>query len=75
MERDVKQDIKAMYDSVHVVDAMIAANVHDDESNDNVDRNYRHLEIMMEKDWIKESGEDLQDFVDCIARAKAWLGA
>ena len=74
MERDVQQDIKAMFDSVHLIDGLISVDTHDAEKDDCVKRNYQHLEIMMDKDWIKESGEDLQPFVDCVARAKAWLG-
>jgi len=77
MDRDVQQDIKAMFDSVYLIDKlMVADNLdkHDIEIDDCVKRNYQHLEIMMDKDWIKDSGEDLQPFVDCVARAKAWLG-
>ena len=74
MDRDVQQDIKAMWDSVHLIDEIIAADKHDEYLDDDVRRNYKHLEIMLGKDWIIDSGEDLQPFVDCIARAKTWLG-
>lgn len=74
MEHNVTQDIKAMWDSVHLIDAIIQANVHDEQLDDDVRRNYKHLEIMMGKDWIIDSGEDLTPFVDCVARAKSWLG-
>lgn len=74
MEHDVQKDIKAMWDSVHLIDEIIQANVHDQQLDDDVRRNYKHLEIMIGKDWIIDSGEDLTPFVDCIARAKAWLG-
>ena len=74
MERDVQQDIKAMWDSVHLIDEIIAADKHDAQLDDDVRRNYKHLEIMMDKDWIIDSGEDLTPFVDCVARAKTWLG-
>ena len=74
MDRDVKQDIKAMHDSVHLIDGLILIDGHDDEKDDCVKRNYQHLEIMMDKNWIKESNEDLQPFIDCVARAKTWLG-
>ena len=74
MNRDVQQDIKAMWDSVHLIDEIIAADKHDEQLDDSVRRNYQHLEIMMGKDWIIDSGEDLQPFVDCVAHAKTWLG-
>lgn len=74
MERDVQQDIKAMWDSVLLIDEIIAADKHDAQLDDDVRRNYKHLEIMMGKDWIIDSGEDLTPFVDCVARAKTWLG-
>lgn len=74
MQHNVEQDIKAMYDSAHLIDEIIQANVHDEQLDDDVRRNYKHLEIMMGKDWIIDSGEDLQPFVDCVSRAKTWLG-
>lgn len=74
MDRDVQQDIKAMWDSVHLIVEILAADKHDEQLDDSVRRNYQHLEIMMGKDWIIDSGEDLQPFVDCVARAKTWLG-
>lgn len=74
MVRDVQQDIKAMWDSVHLIDAIIQEDKHDELLDDDVRRNYQHLEIMMGKDWIIDSGEDLTPFVDCVARAKSWLG-
>lgn len=74
MDKDVQQDIKAMWDSVHLIDEIIQADVHDAQLDDDVRRNYKHLEIMIGKDWIIDSGEDLQPFVDCIAYSKAWLG-
>lgn len=74
MERDPVKDIKAMYDSVNMIDEIIANDVHSESLDDDVKRNYQHLEIMMDKDWIKNCGEDLTPFVDCVARAKTWLG-
>ena len=74
MDRDIKQDIKAMWDSENLIDAIIQADKHDAQLDDDVRRNYKHLEIMMGKDWIIDSGEDLKPFVDCVARAKTWLG-
>ena len=74
MVDNVERNINAMNDSVHLIDEIIAADKHDEELDDCVKRNYQHLEIMVEKDWIIDSGEDLQPFVDCVARAKAWLG-
>lgn len=74
MDRDAQQDIKAMYDSVNLIDSIIQADKHDEQLDDDVRRNYQHLEIMMGKDWIIDSGEDLTPFVDCVGRAKTWLG-
>lgn len=74
MQHNVEQDIKAMWDSVYLIDEIIQADKHDEQLDDDVRRNYKHLEIMIGKDWIIDSGEDLQPFVDCIAYSKAWLG-
>jgi hypothetical protein len=74
MVDNVERSIKAMLDSVYLINEIIAADKHDEQLDDDVRRNYKHLEIMMGKDWIIESGEDLTPFVDCVVRAKTWLG-
>jgi hypothetical protein len=64
------QDIKALGDSVTVIDAVLALDTKTEEDLDTLDRNVRHIEIMLAKDHIKESGADLKPFEDAVKRGK-----
>ena len=64
------QDIKALGDSVSVIDEMLALETRTEEDNDTLKRNVDHIEIMLAKDHIKNSGADLKPFKDAVARAK-----
>lgn len=70
---ELQQDLSALNDSVFVINAHIEANIHNDDIDDEVKRNYEHIEIMLNKTHISESGEDLSLFNECIQKAKAWL--
>jgi hypothetical protein len=70
---EIAQAIKAMGDSVTVIDDAIASGLNDEETLDAIDRNVRHLEIMLGKDHIKSSGADLKPFEAAIKRGKAAL--
>lgn len=68
---EIAQDIKALGDSVVVIDAILAGehSFEDaDDAADALDRNVRHIEIMLAKDHIKDSGEDLTAFQDAVER-------
>ena len=71
---ELQQDLSALSDSVTVVNAHIEAGIHNDDIDDEVKRNYEHIEIMLNKAHIAESGEDLSLFTECIQKAKTWLG-
>jgi len=62
----VGQDLSAMGDSVFVIDSKIENGPSEgqtqEEANDEVDRNVRHLEIMLAKDYIQDSGSELATF-------------
>jgi hypothetical protein len=66
----VAQDIKALGDSVTVIDAVLAQDVRTEEDNDTLDRNVRHIQIMLAKDYIKESGADLNPFEAAVEAVK-----
>jgi adenine/guanine phosphoribosyltransferase-like PRPP-binding protein len=68
---ETAQAIKAMGDSVTVIDDAIASGLTDEETLDAIDRNVRHIEIMLAKDHIKESGADLKPFESAVKRGKA----
>ena len=70
IEYDVEQDIKALGDSVTVIDEMLAIDDPTQDDLDALDRNVRHIEIMLAKDRIKNSGKKLKPFEDAVKRGK-----
>ena len=75
IEYDVEQDIKALGDSVTVIDEMLAIDDPTEDDLDTLDRNVRHIEIMLAKDHIQNSGEDLTVFEDAVGRGREVLEA
>lgn len=71
----VEKQISAMGDSVNLINKLIAEGKHTQQVHDTITRNYRHLEIMLDKDQIKNSGTDLKVFTDVIAAAKEYIKA
>ena len=73
----VAQDLKAMGDSVWVIDSKIENGPSEDqtqeEANDEVDRNVRHLEIMLAKDYIQDSGSELATFQVAIEDGNQYI--
>jgi hypothetical protein len=64
------KDIKAMYDSVALIEELNATPNLDEEQLDRLDLNIRHIEIMLGKPHIKESGEDLSAFEAIVGSSK-----
>lgn len=71
----IAQHYKAMGDSVALINAVIAdaqmAGETQEAKNDCVDRNVRHLEIMLTKDFWTD--EDMADVNAAIVAGKAYL--
>jgi hypothetical protein len=70
----IEQKFDAMIDSVNIIQSLVAANVKSMSVFDQLDRNYRHLEIMLSKDEIIQDGRDLAFFQDAIALGRAFTG-
>jgi len=68
-----ERQINAMGDSVYVINKMIAEGKHTEQTHDNVDRNVRHLELMLGKSNIQDSGSDLTSFNTAITDGKAYI--
>jgi hypothetical protein len=66
----VAQDIKALGDSVTLIDAILAQDVRTEEDDDTVARNVQHIEIMLAKEHIKKSNVGLKPFQDAVKRGK-----
>jgi hypothetical protein len=72
-EQRLQKQISAMFDSVNLINKLIEEGEHTDQIHDNIDRNFRHLEIMLEKDNIKNSDVDLTPFEDAIIAGKEYV--
>lgn len=70
---DIDKTISAMKDSVNLINKLIADNVKTEQTKNTVERNFRHLDLMMKKDFVKDSGKDLKEFVDAVTAGKAFI--
>ena len=61
--------------SMEVIDSLISDDLRTDESRDRMDRNVRHLEIMLGMGHIQQSGTDFAPYNAAIIAGKAWLAA
>jgi hypothetical protein len=64
------RQISAMGDSVGLINRLISEGKHTQQVHDTIERNYRHLEIMLDKDHIKNSEQDLTSFTNAITAGK-----
>ena len=79
---EAKASVTAALDSVTVINNLVANNeaVADQtiaEKADDADRNYRHIEIMKEKDWFwnTASTDEKTTFTNAITAGKAYYDA
>ena len=69
---DVQQSIRAAFDSVNLINAVIAGTQDENQTDDNkkstVKRNVEHLNIMLGKDWFVSgsSSSQLTQMNECI---------
>ena len=66
---EIAQHYKAALDSVNLINELVAKDSLDAEELDTVDRNVRHLEIMLGRDYWTD--EDLTPFTEEIEAGKA----
>jgi len=69
----VQKHISAAFDSVALINRVILEPAID-QKKDNVERNYQHLELMINKDWFAEgcTEQQVDDINTCITAAKAY---
>jgi hypothetical protein len=72
-EQKTERQISAMGDSVDLINNLISAGNHTTNVHDTIDRNVRHLEIMIAKDDIKGAGTSLKAFTDVIAAGNEYI--
>jgi hypothetical protein len=59
---ELDKHFSALTDSVNLINELVAANEHSAEADARVWANWRHIEIMLDKDFIKNDGRDLSTF-------------
>ena len=79
---EAKSSVTAALDSVTVIDNIVANNEAvagqtTAEKADDADRNYRHIEIMKEKDWFwnTASADEKTTLTNAISAGKAYYDA
>jgi hypothetical protein len=72
-QKRIQNQISAMGDSRDLINKLIAEGNHSKNIHDTIDRNVQHLEIMMGKDFIINSGDDLSSFSEVISEGKAYI--
>lgn len=72
-EQKLQKNISAMGDSVWLINKLIDENNHVQNVHDTIDRNIRHLELMIAKPEIANSGTDLSSFNAAINSGKAFI--
>lgn len=71
----VAKQISAMRDSVWAIEDAAAKDPLTESATKTIERNVSHLELMMAKDHIANSGQDLSDITAAIAAGRAKLPA
>lgn len=78
-QEDIDRKIASIQPSIDVIDGVIADSdrykyYSEAEKADAVDRNYRHIEIVLGKEEVTAQIEDATPYEAAIARAKQYLG-
>lgn len=70
-----EKSIKAAFDSVALINKLITETA-DDKKKANVERNVKHLELMLKKEFFTEALTEQQksDIDACILAGKAYIG-
>ena len=72
-EQKVAKHVSAMNDSLNLINRLMQEETHTKSVHDTIQRNSSHLELMMGKDFIKNSETDLTSFVTAVASAKVYI--
>ena len=78
-QEDIDRKIASIQPSVDVIDQVIADDKRyeyysEEEKADAVDRNYRHIEIILGKEQVAAQIENPKPYKDAVKRAKKYLG-
>ena len=69
-EEQLEQDLKALGDSVWVIETTLALTEKTPADLETIERNVQHIELMLTKEHIANSGTDLKPFTAILAKVK-----
>ena len=72
-EEKVAQDKATLAPSVAVINSVLASGKTNAGAVGEVDRNYRHIEIVLKRQHMIESGEDFSEFVAVVELGRAFV--
>jgi hypothetical protein len=72
-EMRLHNDISAMYDSVNLINELIATNEHSDKLHDTIKRNVDHLSIMLTRQNIIDNNTGTTDFNTAITNGNLFI--
>jgi hypothetical protein len=70
---EAERAVSALHDSANLITKLIASGDTKEEVRGNIDRNVKHIDLMLGKDLVKNSGLDLTAFAPASAAGKAFL--
>lgn len=70
----IEKVFSTLNDSVNIIDLDVDANEHSEEIDKRVYRNWKHIEIMLEKDFVKNQGIDLSIYANAVSKGKSFIG-
>ena len=75
----IEQHFSALDDSVNLIDGKVTDGAAEGETqtecNEAIDRNVRHIELMLEKDFIKDDGRSLTSYKNAVKSGEKFVAA
>ena len=68
----INRHFSALDDSVNILNTDVDANIHSDEIDARIWRNWKHIEIMLTKDFIVNAGRDLSAYHNAVTKGSAF---
>ena len=70
----IQKDVSAAFDSVNLINKLVLETI-SDKKKSNVERNVKHLELMVTKEFFSSTltEEQTTEITDCIAEGKAYI--
>lgn len=70
---ELEEHFSALSDSVNLINLLIESNDKSEKNKNLVERNYKHIEIMLEKDFILADSRGKSSFENAVIAGKAFI--